>query len=473
MIGGMSSVEFDESGGGTPDGFGDGFGGGVSGADRLDVLRLRLVDSFDAEPVGDRARHALGRASAAVAGLGEIDPSLLDADEIRAWLQGIEQLRRVVDATAVAATGAIDRHNPFRPQGFFSAKTVVKHMCRLSGPEAHRRVQTARMHHALPAWADAQAAGDVGVAHGELMARIAANPRIASVVLERDAPSLLDDAITCSYDEFERRVRTWEALADPDGDRDRHERLHTDRNVQIRPRRSGGWTLNGNLAELAGCEFNEIFSWFLEAEWQTDWADARDRLGDLATTADLARTQLQRCADALVAMARAAASKPPGSKLPRPTVNILIDQESFEANLRGETPDPRRYRDVIIRTDTGRRLHPDDAVNTALIAHIRRVVHDTTGTIIDLGRRSRLFRGSARDAVMLLATTCAWTGCDRPVAWCDADHSLSWKAHGATVPRNGGPLCQGHNQLKERGYHVHRDNLGTWHITDPNGHIIT
>ena len=56
---------------------------------------------------------------------------------------------------AVAAAGAIDRSNPFRDQGFFSAKTVIKHMCKLSGPEAHRRVQTARLHEALPDWAHA------------------------------------------------------------------------------------------------------------------------------------------------------------------------------------------------------------------------------------------------------------------------------------------------------------------------------
>jgi hypothetical protein len=126
----------------------------------------------------------------------------------------------------------------------------------------------------------------------------------------------------------------------------------------------------------------------------------------------------------------------------------------------------------VIRTQSGRRLHPDDAINATLIGHIRRVVYDGSGTIIDLGRRSRLFRGSSRDAVMLLLTTCIWIGCDRPVAWCDADHSLGWKAHGATVPRNGGGLCQGHNNLKERGFEVFRDDAGDWHVIDPDGNEI-
>jgi hypothetical protein len=442
-----------------------------AGMARLDAVRLRLVESQPG--AGDVAESALRQAGAAVAGLGAVDVDALEAVELRAWLEGVEELRRTVDAAAVAAAGRVDRSNPFREQGFFSAKSVVKHMCKLSGPEAHRRVQTARMHGALTAWATAEADGVVGVAQSELMARIAANPRVPAVVLERDSPDLLDDAVDCSYDEFERRARTWEALADPEGDRAHHERLHARRDVGLRPRPEGGWTISGNFSELAGCELMEIFSWFCEAEWQADWAEARQRRGDAATTADLPRTEAQRRADALLAMARAAASAPPGSVPPRPTANILIDHESFESHLRGETPDPSRYRSVVVRTQTGRRLHPDDAVNAALIGHIRRVVYDGSGTVIDLGRRSRLFRGSAREAVMLLLTTCVWIGCDRPVAWCDADHSVGWKAHGATVPRNGGGLCTGHNHLKERGFSVHRDDDGVWHVIDPNGVEIT
>ena len=185
MIGGMSSAhtsEVDEA---------------PAGGARLDAIRLRLVESIESAPAGGLAAGAGRRAVAAVAALGEVDCSALDAVELRTWLEVVEELRRSIDAMAVAAAGAVDRRNPFRVQGFFSAKTVVKHMCRISGPEAHRRVQTARLHHALPDWAAAAADGRVGVAQSELMARIAANPRVPAAVLERDAPDLLDDAISC------------------------------------------------------------------------------------------------------------------------------------------------------------------------------------------------------------------------------------------------------------------------------------
>jgi hypothetical protein len=161
------------------------------------------------------------------------------------------------------------------------------------------------------------------------MARIASNPRIASVVLERDAPDLLEDAIEQSFDEFERRARTWEALADPDGDLAKNERQRANRDFMPRPRPDGGRTLTGNLPELDGNEFMEIFSHFVEAEWTTDWAEARARLGDDATTADLQRTEPQRRADALLAMARAAASTPPGSQRPaRPSTSSSIRSRS-------------------------------------------------------------------------------------------------------------------------------------------------
>lgn len=59
----------------------------------------------------------------------------------------------------------------------------------------------------------------------------------------------------------------------------------------------GGWNLTGFLPELAGVEFAEIFAWYVDAEWRIDWADARNRLGDLATQADLVRTEAQRRAE--------------------------------------------------------------------------------------------------------------------------------------------------------------------------------
>jgi len=435
------------------------------------------TDTTEPVPAGDTVGAAIAAAIAAIKSLGSIEATDVEADVLAQLVEGVEQARRMIDAAATGVAGVIDAHNPFRTShGYLNARTVLTQRAQLSGPEAHRRLRTAHMRHDFPEWANAASTGTVGIAQSEAMARVTANTRIDPDVLARDAGMLLDDAINLPYTDFERNLRMWEALADPDGDHTRNERATARRDIDLHPRPDGGWNITGYLPELLGVEFAEIFAWFLDAEWRSDWADARQRLGDNASQSDLTRTQPQRRADAMMATARASVSRDPDLARPSTSnvcVDILLDHETMQAHASGETPDPRRFRNVVSRTQSGRRLHPDDAVNTALVNHIRRVVYDSSGTIIELGRRSRLFRGPARDAVMLLLTTCVWIGCDQPVAWCDADHSLGWKAHGATVPRNGQPLCTCHQNLKETGFQVYRDNRGHWHIIDPEGNEVT
>lgn len=425
-----------------------------------EVLPAELVDAL------------VGRAVAAVESLAAIDPTALGGDVVAQWAEGVERVRRQVDAAGIVVADHVDADNPFREQGFFTAKAWLEHRLQLSGPEAFRRVQAARMHRRLGVWGGAEHAGLVGVAQTELMARIAANPRLDDEVLANDSWDLLDDAIDLPYDEFARRARRWEALADPAGAAATAERNHERRDAMILPRDDGGWDLHASLDGVSGAEFREILAHFIEAEWRTDWDEARRRLGDDATAADLRRTEPQRRADALLAMARAAASTAAAAARACPTVNLLIDQDTFEAGLRGEPVGTARYRDVVCRTERGHELHPDDVVNTALWAHIRRVVYDSAGVVIDLGRRRRLYEHGSREAVMLLEERCTWVGCDTPTEWCQADHSVGWAAHGPTVPRNGQPLCGRHNRLKERGYRVFRDDRGGWHTIDPKGDEI-
>ena len=105
-------------------------------------------------------------------------------------------------------------------------------------------------------------------------------------------------------------------------------------------------------------------------------------------------------------------------------------------------------------------------------ALIRRVVIDAKSVVIDLGRTQRLFTGHAREAVMLLESTCIWPGCDHPHRWCHADHLTSWSTRGPTDPDNGAPLCARHNYFKELGFTIIREDSGHWHITAPDGTVI-
>ena len=41
------------------------------------------------------------------------------------------------------------------------------------------------------------------------------------------------------------------------------------------------------------------------------------------------------------------------------------------------------------------------------------------------------------------------------------------------MPANGGPACGRHNRIKNRGYTVHRDDDGNWHVHRPDGSELT
>lgn len=125
---------------------------------------------------------------------------------------------------------------------------------------------------------------------------------------------------------------------------------------------------------------------------------------------------------------------------------------------------------MVCRTADGQPLDVSEAASLACWAHVRRAIHDGKGVVTELGRRSRLFRGSAREAGLLLSDRCVWPGCDRPVRICQADHSVEWLHHGTTDPDNCTVLCGSHNRLKHRGrFTARRDESGHWSIRTPDG----
>jgi len=402
--------------------------------------------------------------------LERIDPSGFDAATTAAWAKGVEQLRRQTVAAGVAVTDHLDTARPFEDLGFFTAKQWMTHHLQLSGAEAYGRVQEARLRQAVGVWNNALAGGQVGVAQTRLMARIAANPRVDPDVLTTGVWNLMADAMDVSYIEFERRALMWEALADPIGAADKAERIRTRRNAMMHQDSDGGWNLHAGFDDVGGPEFLEIFSHYVDREFNHDWNRAVTEHGAAnADIATLARTEPQRRSDALLEMARAAAACPPDRTRPLPTVNFLLDATAAEAAANGEPIDPADYRDVTARTDRGHRVDPNAIIGVSLWALIRRVVLDARSVVIDMGRTQRLFTGAARQAVMLLEATCIWPGCEHPHSTCHADHVTSWSERGPTDPDNGAPLCARHNYLKELGFTITRDSNGNWHITAPDG----
>ena len=439
-------------------------------------------DSAPGSPLADPAlAAALDLVAAGVAGLQAVDLAAVADADVRVLIEEVERAARRVGSLQVDVLGEVDRRGLHAVDGHSSAKVMVRHMCSLSGGEASAREQVRRALLDLPAVAVAYRDGNIGTDQVRLIGRVHANKRVRDA-LPAQQESLISDARHHSYKDFERRLRTWERLVDQDGTCDDNERNHENRDAKlIQHPFDLSWELTGRFGAMQGALMREILDHYIQAEWEADWAKARAEHGDSACEADLARDDAKRRADAVFKIFQDAASAPPGSTTPEIVHNIMWDAETYLAFLRCVDPDPcgpesagpgpvdldrSRYR---CETLDGTPLEPFEAAVSSLVAQVRRVLVNSAGVVIDLGRRARLFTGSARLAIQLQSSQCIWPGCWVPTSQCEADHLQPHGQGGATSPANGAPLCGRHNRWKQKGYATWRDPTGTWHTYRPDG----
>jgi hypothetical protein len=408
----------------------------------------------------------------------ELD-GLSPAEEL-ALVGRLEVLRRRLDHGTDRAAGHLDRSAAFSFDGHKTAKGALKAIGRLSGSEAHGRVQTSRALRHLPLVEAAYGRGEIPTEHVRAIARTIANPRVAAWVPGAD-PVFAHHATVLGYDDFCAALKQWEALADADGADQASEHSHERRSASLHESGiDGSFRLESNQGAIRGAAMAEIFERYETAELHADWATARAVHGADARVEHLERTPAQRRADAIFEIFRRAAAAE-GSSSPEPLVNIVIDQASFEDELRRTAGlsvevDPNVEMDRRrCHTLDGTPIRPAEAVAAALVGHVRRVVVDAAGTLIDLGRKRRLFTGSARHAALLQALlrgpgglACLWPGCDGRGSCLQVDHREPAGRHGPTDVANSDAYCGFHNRIKEHGFRPVRDPDGTWTIHRPH-----
>lgn len=396
-------------------------------------------------------------------------------------MRRLESARRRVDHGTDRAVGHLDASAAFSLDGHRNARSAVKHLGRLPGSDALGRIQTVAALRDLPAVEAGYAAGRIPTAHVRAIARIAGNPRVSDFLPVAD-PIFAQMAAELDFDGFSSWLREWERLADADGAADDAERSHERRSFSLDENEiDGSWTSTGHHGALQGAAMAEMLNRYERAEFEADWAEARALHGADARVEHLRRTPAQRRADAAFEIFRRAGATCADDRTPDPLVNIVVDQETFEDELRraaGEhvETDPNETDGRRCHTVSGTTVHPADVLAAAVVGHVRRVVIDTAGNVTDLGRRRRLFTGSARDAALLQALLrrpgglrCAWPGCDAHGRCLQADHREPAARGGPTDTANSDVYCGSHNRIKERGFVPVRDPDGTLTIHRPDG----
>jgi hypothetical protein len=398
-------------------------------------------------------------------------------------IKEFEQLRRAADSACVQLMAAIEDGHFHQSDGHATAKAMVRHHARLSGPEAAARQRSVRVSASCPDIGKAYQEGTLGTDQIRHLGRIHANPRIRSNMADRQNWFL--NKARLDFDDFAERTNQWMRLTDQDGPTPPNERAHQDRNVRLTQDYDTTWNVIGQLASGQGFQIHEVFEQYVKAETLADWEKARAEHGDAATVDHLPRTIQQRRADAFAQIFMDAAANPNGTVPADFVHHIFWDADTFEemANrfLHDAIDDPNAATEsalfeptpldpdtTVCRSIDGIHLDPTEAFSTALVSKIRRVLIDARSTVVDLGV-ARFFIGNARHAVKIASTRCVWPGCCVPSSACEADHLDEHSAGGRTNPGNGAPLCGKHNRWKQKGFTVFRDPAGHWHTIRPDG----
>ena len=405
--------------------------------------------------------------------------------ETRNLLAGLEVAARRIDATRVAMLGHINRSGLHLVDGHASPKVLVRHLCRLSAPEATRRERQQRALCHLTLVADAYRAGSIGTEQVDLVARVHANPRVRDALGEFQ-PDLLTLAAECEYPVFEQVLRQWERLVEADGPAPKADEAHKNRHLSLsQDPETLAWKTKGSLGPLQGARVEELLRHLADQARLTDWDEAKEKHGDSTGVADLERSEAQRWADSLERMAGLAASADPDAKGPTTEHVILWDADTYlstvhrvtctdpgcsaEAHTSNRWYDPATYR---CETLDGRPLEPVEAMLDSFHHHVR-VVLVTGRQPTHVGSKRRLFTGRNRLAAKLQSPTCLWPGCWVPTSACESDHAHPHIRGGKTERENGVPLCGRHNRWKQKNYTTLRDpDTGRWRTYRPDGSEI-
>ena len=423
--------------------------------------------------------------------------ALASADLV-AFVAQAERLRRQAEVAVARGLAELSRRGVHLDDGHVDAAAWGRAMFGWSVSESKGLLRLGRVLGRLPTVRSLAEDGRVGLAHLAALGDVERNPRCREQAGEADG-LFGAQVLRLRADEFALLVRRWVAVADSDGAARSQQGAHRRRSAHL-VQVGDEVVLRANGGAYDGAVLREVFDRFCEAEFLTDWTVARQQVGADLARGFLPRTDAQRRFDAMLAIFAAAASAPGVPRSGEPLVNVVVDArtaaellaeaarvdavgvesagvESAGADAAGAGAVPRSPDEVLWRrceTVDGVQLPRADVLAAMLVGQLRRVVLDSAGRVIDLGRRSRLFRGGAREAVLLLERRCLWPGCNAPPGRLQADHLHGWAFEGGRTDHDdGGPACGHHNLVKRQGYSARRDEHGCWHVYRPDGTEIT
>ena len=344
------------------------------------------------------------------------------AGERRIAAEQAAQARRVAALDAIGASEAS-----------VTTVAVVANRCRMPKARAKLLLTVGRALRSMPEAGDAFDGGDLSLDHLRVLA--AAQRRCPKAFAKAEA-ELVDEARTLRFDVFRRRVQYFLQLADEDEADAEAASVHARRSLHASRTFEDAVRVDGWMDPVGGSIWLQELQRLEQLEFDADWREARDRLGDAATAADLRRTPAQRRHDAQVEMAKRSAAVPADAKRGRYLLTVLVGYETMHGR--------------ICELADGTVLSPGQLLPLLSNADVERAVFGPDSRVIDLGRRARLFVGGTRRAVQLSELECGEETCDVRYERCEVDHVQRWEHGGRTDRANGRLRCPQHHDGRRR-----------------------
>ena len=324
--------------------------------------------------------------------------------------------------------------------------------------EARVEAQRADTLAELPAVRTAVEAGELTLAHVDVVARTAAmgsEAVQAALSSPEGQSSLLELARRVDAGRFAQSAARWSASLDQAALQRSQEARHAARSLTL-AQTPTGTRLTGLLDPVAGHRLRL----------------ALEAVAGKPAPEDT-RTRAQRWADALDAIAGATLAAPPqaeGTTGRRPHVSVVMSPQTWGA-LRAAARSPRPDSGTTAAGDPGALtvpapggapatledgtpLPPSELARMLCDCELTRVVLGADGDALDLGRTVRTFTPGQRRIITARDGGCLWPGCDAQPRWCEVHHLVWWDRDGGrTAVLDGALVCSFHH------HEIHRLDL--------------
>jgi Domain of unknown function (DUF222)/HNH endonuclease len=339
-----------------------------------------------------------------------------------------------LDALISGAEHEFDLWGQWATDGASSATCWLSTACHLPKGDARRRLRRAKAVTELPL---AQAAREKGVLTAAAFDALSARRRPATeAAMERDEQLLVKWGCELTHADFQRALRYWEQLADPDGSeaggRDQFDR----RTMWLVPSMDGMYLGKMTMDPISGSIVAGELDRLEHELFEEDYQEAKERLGvETPNLRQLQRTSNQRRVDAMVEMARRSLGAKATDRRPEPLFTVHVDYETLTGRM--------------CQLANGVVMAPGQVVPWFPYALVERAVFGPSPRV-EISKTARFYTGATRRGLEVRDLQCQNDYCDVPYEHCEGDHIQPYSQGGPTTQENGQMLCGFHNRLRNQ-----------------------